>query len=294
MENLPGDCKLWVPLAVLALPLLTLGCAPGGVTIASSGVDGLSYLATGKSASDHAISEAADQNCATLRVFAGRAICSDYTPEERRERQRESELTRTRLAARNSAEGKVSEPTYAGLREPPIDVAQAPAAEAGADGGQASAGSGQPTGVHAQVTSSATEPRPASGPVAPRPATSPVATVADPVATKTAPAAVARDRRFYLVLASFTSSVNAKHALATYAAARPEIGSVTVGGTTLHRVIVGPFTAAEIAAARARIAKAYGIRFAWAVATCEGGAVSGCIARPPATAARIATSAPTG
>lgn len=296
MENRAGDRKAWIPLALLAVPLLTLGCAPSGVTIASSGVDGLSYMATGKSASDHAVSEAADQNCAALRVFAGQAICRDYTPEERRERQRESELARARLAARNPAEGKVGEPTYAGLREPSITVAQAPAAESGADGGQAPAQSGQSTDVRAQTTGTAAEPHPAPGAVAPKPAPSPVATAADPVAAKAAPAAITRDSRFYLVLASFTSPVNAKRALAAYAAVHPEIGSTTVGGATLHRVIVGPFEAAEITAARARIAKAYGIRFAWAVTTCAGDRVTGCIARPPAraTAAGIASSGPAG
>jgi len=63
---------------ILALPYLLGGCiAPPGVAIASMAADGASYAATGKSVTDHGVSTVKDQDCKTLRVFTGGAICKD-------------------------------------------------------------------------------------------------------------------------------------------------------------------------------------------------------------------------
>ncbi|MFO0998429.1 MAG: SPOR domain-containing protein [Alphaproteobacteria bacterium] len=52
------------------------GCVlPAAVSIASFAFDGASYVATGKSVQDHAISMVADEDCALWRVVAGRSIC---------------------------------------------------------------------------------------------------------------------------------------------------------------------------------------------------------------------------
>ncbi len=127
-----GDRKRRILLAAVALPLLLPGCVlPIALSAASAGFDGLTYIATGKSPSDHAISELADQNCSTWRIFAGRAICRDYTPEERHDTQ----LARARLERRDPAEGNVRDPSYAGLREPPLALAQASGAQADEGGG---------------------------------------------------------------------------------------------------------------------------------------------------------------
>jgi len=127
-----GDRKGKIALAAVALPLLLPGCVvPVAISAASAGFDGITYIATGKSPSDHAISKVADQNCSAWRIFAGRAICRDYTPEERRDTQ----IAQARLERRDPAEGNVREPTYAGLREPPVALAQANGAPAGAGSG---------------------------------------------------------------------------------------------------------------------------------------------------------------
>jgi hypothetical protein len=52
--------------------------------IASYAADGVSYVATGKSVSDHGISEVTGRDCALWRVIKGRAICKDE-PTERAE-----------------------------------------------------------------------------------------------------------------------------------------------------------------------------------------------------------------
>lgn len=60
------------------LPLLLGGCAlPPMVTVASLAADGMSYIATGKSVTDHAISGLTGEDCALLYVVDDGAICRD-------------------------------------------------------------------------------------------------------------------------------------------------------------------------------------------------------------------------
>ena len=61
--------------ALLSVLFLT-GCAlPPAITVASFVTDGVSYVVTGKSTTDHAISAVAEQDCALLRVVQDQAIC---------------------------------------------------------------------------------------------------------------------------------------------------------------------------------------------------------------------------
>ncbi len=65
-----------IPGPALLLPLLLTGCAlPPVVTVASLVADGVSFVTTGKSTTDHAISALADEDCALLRVVDERPIC---------------------------------------------------------------------------------------------------------------------------------------------------------------------------------------------------------------------------
>src|SRR5512146_3154800 len=64
---------LWV-----LMPALLSGCGlPPAVMIASYAADGVSYVATGKSVSDHGISEVTGRDCELWRVIKGEAICKD-------------------------------------------------------------------------------------------------------------------------------------------------------------------------------------------------------------------------
>lgn len=67
---------LWLSLA-LCPPLLASACAlPPALLIASYAADGASYVATGKSVSDHGISAATGHDCALLRpIFRQKPIC---------------------------------------------------------------------------------------------------------------------------------------------------------------------------------------------------------------------------
>lgn len=75
-------------LAIIAC-LGLAGCvAPPILTYASVALDGMSFLATGKSVGDHALSAAVDEDCAVLRVVTEQdveAVCREYASEEERE-----------------------------------------------------------------------------------------------------------------------------------------------------------------------------------------------------------------
>ena len=56
--------------------LFLKGCAlPPAVTVVSFVADGVSYVATGKSTTDHAISAVVREDCALLRAVQDKAIC---------------------------------------------------------------------------------------------------------------------------------------------------------------------------------------------------------------------------
>lgn len=66
------------------LPLFAGGCAlPAGVVIASYAADGISYMATGKTVTDHGISAATGHNCAVIPAVVERKPLCD-TPETER------------------------------------------------------------------------------------------------------------------------------------------------------------------------------------------------------------------
>jgi len=68
-------------LSVLAGAAMSLsGCLvalPPAVQLASLALDGVSYVTTGKSVTDHAISTVTAQDCAMLRGLKGEDICSE-------------------------------------------------------------------------------------------------------------------------------------------------------------------------------------------------------------------------
>lgn len=66
--------------ALVGLAMSLSGCIvalPPMVQIASLALDGVSYAATGKSVTDHAISTVTNKDCAVLRGFKGQDICTE-------------------------------------------------------------------------------------------------------------------------------------------------------------------------------------------------------------------------
>jgi hypothetical protein len=65
--------------SIISCAMLLSGCAlPLPFQIASWALDGISYIATEKSVTDHGISIVAQKDCALLRVVQGDDICSTY------------------------------------------------------------------------------------------------------------------------------------------------------------------------------------------------------------------------
>ncbi len=65
-------------------PLILAGCGlPPAVTIASYAFDGVSFLSTGKSVGDHALSAVTKKNCAMWRVVKNELVCREYRNGER-------------------------------------------------------------------------------------------------------------------------------------------------------------------------------------------------------------------
>jgi len=132
-----------IPLITLFMgAILLAGCAEPisisvATTIASYSFDGLSYASQGKSVSDIALSQMADEDCALLRIFEGGPICHDYTLEQRRD----MALALVEADQYDRRASGTSDPDlYAPRRAPnPIFVAQAREAQAKLDEARAAA-----------------------------------------------------------------------------------------------------------------------------------------------------------
>lgn len=68
-------------LVMAILPLALGGCLPLPITIASTAFSGISYLTSGKSATDHVLSATMKQDCALTRPVIGESFCRDVGPE---------------------------------------------------------------------------------------------------------------------------------------------------------------------------------------------------------------------
>jgi hypothetical protein len=61
----------------LGLPLLTGACAGAALTAVSYGADGVSYVETGKSTTDHFASMVSKKDCAFWRIVRNQRICRE-------------------------------------------------------------------------------------------------------------------------------------------------------------------------------------------------------------------------
>ncbi|HEX3498304.1 MAG TPA: SPOR domain-containing protein [Stellaceae bacterium] len=72
--------RAWATLLLTSPALLSLcGCLPPAATVASYAADSASYAISDKSLSDHGLSLANGEDCASWHFFVGRAICEDPT-----------------------------------------------------------------------------------------------------------------------------------------------------------------------------------------------------------------------
>jgi len=278
-----------------ALVALVTGCVlPPAVTIGSYAADGLSYLITGKSVTDHALSEVVGEDCATWRLIKLENPCRPYEDDPDAGEGEDggvavassgdTETLGTDLAARNvveedlqplSADSSRSAAGWSDPEESPADVVEVDlVAPAGVRMQEADAGA--PTSLR--------QPGPAapvvSAAVAPRDRLI-ASTLTSRRVVLPAPAASAPDRtvtvpRQFFVLGSFSVAANANSLIAKHKGAMSV--PTTVGGVRYHRVILPVPPGADMGAMRKRLAAA-GLKGAWPIALCgAGSALAGCLA----------------
>ena len=237
-------------LALIGLPLLLSACGlPPALSVASWALDGVSYLASGKSVTDHAISEVAQQDCALFRVVQGREIC-EANPDDTQT----AEGPQIMVAAAPDGDNWQGSDDIAPLDDPfvvPVDVAgfvegfgpgtvvvdDRQTAAAFAPVGAAWLETSASTGRFADA---APKSRPAylnmpiydialSRPQAP---SQPDVPARQPEGSSSAPSHVMS------VVGSFQSINNAWKQAARYASVGAEVRSMRVDGRTWHRVVV--------------------------------------------------------
>jgi hypothetical protein len=124
------DGKVAQVLVLAAAALGLGGCGvPAGFVVAGYVADGASYLATGKSATDHALSAAADRDCAMLRVTIHEPVCRTSEKNRREER-----------AARNAAMAEFVKASAGDVAAGKILLVSAPEATAYASWGPPESG----------------------------------------------------------------------------------------------------------------------------------------------------------
>ena len=276
----------------LALAGFLTGCASPAIMIASQMVDGVSYLATGKSTTDHALSGALDEDCALHRALDGAAVC------KKKSRDPASDIQTASLAdapdqasqasqALGQALGQASGQSVQVSRGFGADMFFVPHHAGDVDDRAKNKNSKN------KNLGGDTPAIPGTGDVGPE---SNIAAVPDqaPSAGALAPGAVSParhsagepDKRFFIVLGSFSTRSNAQLAagqmpnrvapvLASHQG--PRIAVADVRGRTFYRVILGPLDQPSTRQARRQFVAA-GLGNTWTIAACGGVISTGCVA----------------
>ena len=269
--------KLLLPLAA---PLLLAACAaPLPIKIASWAIDGISYLATGKSVTDHGISMLAQKDCALWRTVKGEAVCVDLPADDtvavaQAEADDDGEADLVVDAIEVAAVESVEAPETSNPRTALVAQRGAPAAAPVLTIGTVIAGDD----VQVALLAVQAMPLAAIPPVADRALMRAMADesvddlsmmvkVALRSITNEAPAAAPRPptKDFYYVIGSFRRAANAHVLAAEQAAFQPKVVVGTAGdGRLRHRVVVGPLPKDMRPPMRRRIVAA-GIADVWAL-----------------------------
>lgn len=100
-----------VPSILLSLLVLSACGLPPAVTIAGLAIDGVSFLTSGKSMGDHALSALTQRDCAVLRVLAEQDVKALCQPKEEAAAVAESEQAEpTAVAAVRGPSAPAPEP----------------------------------------------------------------------------------------------------------------------------------------------------------------------------------------
>jgi len=229
-------------LAMIGLPILLGGCSlPPALTAASWALDGVSYLVSGKSVTDHAISEVAQQDCALFRIVQDREICEDY--------EIDGNVDGTILSA--SAVTEIDEPDALAV---PVDLASFTVAFGPGTVEAETVAFADPPMAHEMQPVLAAQPH--FGTAMPRPRPLQMA------AASSSPDEQMREdlHRTLSVIGSFQQIGNARGLATREAGLNAQVRTVLADGKTWHRVIVD----APLAKVRAS-----GFEDAWVLRTCH-------------------------
>lgn len=233
--------------AVGACALVLQACAlPVPLKIASWALDGVSYLATKKSLTDHGLSMVAQQDCAMLRGLKGEEICRDDAPGT-------DGAVVVALAARTEAEK-----TEASLAAASTDAMPA--------GGQPLKAESWTAPAMAEAVSEADAARTAASFDTAAGGSDVIQADALPVVRPTADLEVKTEPwgELYYVIASFRELDRADLVLQRYPHLELRVLTGVLDGAEVFRVAAGPFRSGEGLGVKKLIRDA-GLRNAWAV-----------------------------
>ena len=284
---------------VLALGVGVLalgGCAlPVPIQVATWALDGLSYLATDKSVTDHGLSMVAQKDCALLRGLTDGSVCRDWDDAATLV----ADATRDGLPARPSVQPASARVGYAAAAHsdiPPLSVQLddgMPNVEALANFDTA-AGPAEDTPAASQALrpSHALAAKPPAKPLARHKAETLAITVAErqmpkvppvtalaelPVPPRVVPTKVrlaAKSARepvsgIYYVIGSFRNFANAEGLAERYERLVPEVLAAKLDGAPVYRVVVGPVPQGQETRVLRQVALA-GVRNSWAIRVVSG------------------------
>lgn len=226
--------RTWCPLMlrplvsalVLTAPAVLAGCAvPPAVTAVSVALDGVSYLSSGRSVTDHALSVVAAQDCMLLRLVEGEWVCRDFV---------EGEETYWVAESKHWADG----PEVVGL--------------VAVDGAQDIETPTRPDTGHAEIKVAALDTVETLSDASPLGPSASSMMTPDPSTTarRTAPRGNAR---IMLVLGSFKNPENARKLARRLADIGARVSRATLNGEVFHRVVIRPIGSAGVKAARRRL-----------------------------------------
>lgn len=276
-------------LLVLLGTLFVSGCAlPVPIQVASWAIDGISYLATQKSVTDHGISFVTQKDCALWRTVQGKDICDDYDdagtvavaalgqddiqPEpavtvEGIEVIGENSVS-SEIVAIDTASGDDETPVTGALTPEILPTVAAVPVEAELSGGVASPepavvaieGLGQVVVATEPVQVAALAPEQTANSLVEGGVPSGEHILIPGQRTWSDKS----DANIYYVIGSFQNRENAKRLVKRHLSLGPSVMATRINGVETYRVAVGPFTRVERRAVERTIRKT-GIKDSWAI-----------------------------
>ncbi len=299
------------PAILVIFPLILAGCGlPPAVTIVSYALDGVSFLSTGKSVGDHALSAVTQKDCAMWRVVKDELVCREYRNGERgvmvafveiwekgvpggnseiidaEDGPMEIAWQDTRPVVRTAAADPVLIPSTMSYLLPALDgvASVAPTLQADATAFSGKTLTGQTTPDCTEISAADNENDPIL--TVPQPSQwKPVVTIdQQPVVPVAAakPAAVTDKpiQTTVLIVGSFRKKINARRAAGSLQSLRPVVVPVRIEEKTFYRVVAGPFAPAAIKGRKGAL-MAEGVLDVWSAKLCDAGKENpGCVTLP--------------